>query len=214
MTRVARFILALILGLFLLTWAASGVVQTTVREWFERDLQSRAHLVMVGARPALADAWFDPASLKKQLTALARDERVIGVAACGSDFTTRSVTPGFPQEFSCLAVGPRIRDAGISADNTNQDLQEWNTSATLPTGRVLVTAIPITYEGQYLGFAILIHDLTYIERREKAAQTFLLIVFGILAILASGVPLLVARHARADWILDLHRTLHSGGKQP
>ena len=41
---MARFILALIVGLALLMWAASGVVQTTAREWFERDVSSRAQL--------------------------------------------------------------------------------------------------------------------------------------------------------------------------
>ena len=71
------------------------------------------NLVLIGARPALADAWYDPANLNKQLVALAQDERVIGVAACGADFSTRSITPGFPQEFSCLAVGPRIRKAAL-----------------------------------------------------------------------------------------------------
>jgi len=55
--------LALIVGLTLLTWAASGVVQSTVREWFERDVQSRSQLVLIGARPALADAWYDSANL-------------------------------------------------------------------------------------------------------------------------------------------------------
>jgi len=213
MTRVARYILALIVGLFLLTWAASGVVQTTVREWFERDVQSRAHLVLIGARPALADAWFDPSNLNKQLLALARDERVIGVAACGSNFSTRSITPGYPQDFSCQAVGPRIRDAGISASNANPALQEWSTAATLPAGRVLVTAIPITDQGEDFGFAILIHDLSYIQRREAAAQTFLVVFFAILAIMAFGIPYLVAKRARADWTLELHRVLHGGGKQ-
>src|SRR5580658_202615 len=114
MNRVARLMLALIVGLILLTWAASGVVQSTVREWFERDVQSRSQLVLIGARPALADAWNDSANLNKQLVTLAQEAHVIGVAACGTDFSTRSITPGFPQEFSCLAVGPLIRDSSPS----------------------------------------------------------------------------------------------------
>ena len=50
MPRMAQFILVLLVGLALLTWAASGVVQTTARGWFERDVSSRARLVLVGAR--------------------------------------------------------------------------------------------------------------------------------------------------------------------
>jgi trehalose 6-phosphate synthase len=205
--------LALIVGLSLLTWAASGVVQSTVREWFERDVQSRSQLVLIGARPALADAWYDPAILNKQLAALAQDARVIGVAACGADFSTRSITPGFPQEFSCLAVGPRLREALSSAAQANGGLQEWSTEATLPTGRVLVTAMPIKDEGQELGFAILVHDFSYIDRRETRAQTFLLVLAGILAIMVLGILLLVARRVRADWAVELQGLLRKGGKQ-
>ena len=210
MTRVARLILGLIVGLALLTWAVSGVVQTTVREWFERDAQSRAQLVLVGAQPALADAWYDPADLSKQLVTLAADERVIAVAACNIDFTTRSVTPGMPDEFSCPQVGPRVRETGY---NGQQTLRQWSTVAMLPTGSVLVSAMPIAEQGQQLGFAILVHDLSYVERREADAQLFLLAVFGLLGIMAFGIPVLVTRRARHEWSLEVRKLLHGSGKQ-
>ena len=85
--------------------------------------------------------------------------------------------------------------------------------ATLPTGRVFVSAMPVSSQGQVLGFTILVHDLSYIERRESAAQTFLIVVFAILAIMAFGVPLLAAKSARSDWSRELRRFLRGGGKQ-
>ena len=57
MRRMVPFTLALLLGLALLAWAASGVVQTTARHWFERDINSRANLVLVGAEKSLANSW-------------------------------------------------------------------------------------------------------------------------------------------------------------
>lgn len=214
MTRVARFILALIVGLALLTWAASGVVQTTVREWFERDVSSRAQLVLIGARESLADSWNDRDGLQKQLDSLARYERVMGVEACNADLTTRSSTPGFPEDFSCLAVGPRVLNADTANGGVRHAPHEWGTFATLPTGRVQVSAMPIwSAQGQELGFAVLVGDLSYIDRRETAAQTFLIVIFGILAVMAFGVPLLVARRARSDWSTELRSLLRGGGKQ-
>jgi trehalose 6-phosphate synthase len=213
MTRVARLILALIVGLALLTWAASGVVQTTVREWFTRDVQSRALLVLSSAGPSLANAWYDPAGLKSQLQNLAADERVIGAAACGSDFATRSVTSGFPDAFNCLAVGPRVRAAEASAGKSSENPYQWSTIATLPTGRVLVNAMPISAYGQEIGYAILVHDLFYIEHRESQAQVFLFTVFGVLAIMAFGIPMLVTKRARHEWTLEVRRLLRGGGKQ-
>ncbi len=204
---------ALIVGLFLLTWAASGVVESTAREWFERDVQSRSQLVLIGARPALADSWYDTANLNKQLVALAEDAHVIGVAACGADLSTRAITPGFPQEFSCHTVGSHIRPADPSATPSNRGSQQWSTEATLPAGRVLVTAMPIADDGQELGFAILVHDFSYVERREARAQTFLIVLSGILAVMVLGILLLVARRVRADWALELQGLLRKGGKQ-
>ena len=112
MPRMAQFFLALIVGLAVLTWAASGVVQTTSRGWFERDVESRARLVLVGARQSLANSWYDdPAVLEKQLSDLSRDDRVMGAAACGLDLIPKASTPGFPEEFGCWAIGSRIRSS-------------------------------------------------------------------------------------------------------
>ena len=210
---MAQFILALLLGLALLTWAASGVVQTTAREWFERDVNSRAQLVLVGAGDSLAHAWYgDPKDLQRQLSDLARDERVMGAAVCGADLKPRASTPGFPEEFGCWAIGSRVRVADTTGGSAIR-LQEWNTVATLPTGRVHVAVMPIRSLGQDLGFAILLHDLSYIERREAQARTFLIIAFGILAVMAFGVPMFVARWARHGWSVELRRMLRGGSNQ-
>ena len=112
MPRMAQFILSLVLGLALLTWAASGVVHTTAQEWFERDVNSRAQLVLTGVADALAHDWYDdPQRLQKQLVDLTRDERVMGAAVCDAYLTPRSSTPGFPEEFGCWAIGSRVRTA-------------------------------------------------------------------------------------------------------
>jgi trehalose 6-phosphate synthase len=209
MPRMAQFILALLLGLALLTWAASGVVQTTARGWFERDVSSRARLVLVGARQSLADAWYgDPKDLQKQLIALARDERVMGAAVCDVNLKPLTSTPGFPDDFNCWTVGARVR-AADPGGNTTGLLQEWNSVATLPTGRVHISVMPI-WKGQEVGFAILLHDLSFIERREAEARTFLIIAFGILAVMAFGVPMVVARWARYDWSLEVRSLLRGG----
>jgi trehalose 6-phosphate synthase len=73
--------------------------------------------------------------------------------------------------------------------------------------------MPVWSQGQEVGFSILVQDLSYIDRRVSAAQTFLIVVFGILAIMAFGIPLLVAKRARSDWSLELRRMMRGGGKQ-
>ena len=211
MTRVARLILALIVGLAVLTFAASGVVESTVRHWSELDMQERAQLVLRSAQPALADSWNDPARLTQQLNVLDSDQRVIGAAACGQDYSTQAITADFPHAFSCLDIGPRVRD--MEKAPHRGAAPAWSTVATLPAGQALVSAMPVVQGGQTLGYAILVHDLSYVDRRERRAQTFLLAIFGVLALLAFGIPMLVTRQARHEWSLELRDLLRGRGKQ-
>ena len=88
----------------------------------------------------------------------------------------------FLRPFSCSIVGNQAR---ASRGNSNR-LTDWSTVATLPTGRVYLSVMPLDSQGQQLGFITLLHDLSFIERREAQARTFLLIAFGILAVMACG----------------------------
>ncbi len=211
---MARLILVLLVGLALLTWAASGVVETTAREWFERDVNARAQLVLTGASRSLQQSWDNPLELGSDLLAIARDQRVLAVQACGFDFSIRSSTPGFPEEFDCAEVGPRVRAVASAEFPARESPRDWNTIATLPTGRVQVTSMPISADGQDLGFVTMVQDLSYIQEREEKARNFLIVIFAILALTAFGVPLLAARNARHEWSLELRRLLRRGGKQP
>src|SRR5665647_1531716 len=107
--RLAQFVLALIAGLALLAWAAAEVVQETAHQWFERDLSLRARLVVTGSRASLAADWHKDRQheLEGQLIEIARDERVMSVAACGMDFSLLASTPEFPSEFGCREIGAR-----------------------------------------------------------------------------------------------------------
>jgi len=206
---MAQFVLALLVGLALLTWAAASVVENTARGWFERDVSSRARLVLVGATHSLANNWYaGPPVLQKQLNDLARDERVMGVLICNADLTAHVSTPEFLEEFGCPVVGSRAR-----VETNPAAVQEWHTVATLPTGRVHVSVMPIESQEQQMGFVVLLHDLSFIERREAQARKFLLIAFGVLAIMAFGVPMFVAKWARYGWSNELRRLMRGGGKQ-
>jgi len=50
MRRGARFVLALVVGLALVTWVASVVVERSITRWFEKDLALRAELAVRGSR--------------------------------------------------------------------------------------------------------------------------------------------------------------------
>jgi trehalose 6-phosphate synthase len=212
--RLSEFVLALIVGLGLLAWAVEAIVQETARQWFERDLSLRARLVVTGSRASLAADWSRQRhrQLASQLIEIARDERVMGVEACGMDFSRLAATPGFPDEFGCRDIGTRA----AAPEGAPQPFQEWHSVSRLPGGSVHVSVIPL-WDGSrgQIGFLLLLQDMSFAERREAQTRTFLLIAFGVLAVLASAFTILVARFTRRHWSAELRGVLHGdAGHRP
>ncbi len=205
--RLAKFLLALITGLGLLAWVVAGVVQETARQWFERDLSLRARLVATGSRSSLAANWHpnQQSELAAQLIEIARDERVMAVAACDMQRSLLASTPGFPIEFGCREIGLR---ASLSDNPSMMSFRDWSTVGRLPGGSVHVSAIPLSDGGRgQIGFLLLLQDMSYAERREALTRTFLFVSFGVLGLLASVLTIFVARFSRRSWSAELRNIL-------
>jgi trehalose 6-phosphate synthase len=108
-----RFVIALVLGLGLVAWAATVIVHRTTSAWFEKDLNLRAQLAVNGARQALLATWRQgqPAEMRGVLEDLTHDERIMAAAACSADLTPLTQTKDYPGQFSCRDVGPHLRPA-------------------------------------------------------------------------------------------------------
>jgi trehalose 6-phosphate synthase len=210
MRRAARFALALVLGLALVTGVASLLVQRTARDWFERDLGLRAQLAVNGARRALLAQWQNdtPGALSSTLTELTFDERIMASAACTRDQVMIAHTKGFPAELSCAQLAPRV--LGESGN-----MRAWADILRVPgQGEVHISATPIAGPDGAPGFVVLVQDLAFIERRERKTQEFIFLVFGFLALAASAVTAVAARLSWRSWSEELRRLIRSGKQAP
>jgi trehalose 6-phosphate synthase len=212
-TRAGRFVVGLVVGLGLVTWAGSVIVDRTTRAWFERDITLRAHLAANGARQALLAHWSpeDAGVLQQLLGDLTRDERVMAAAACAPDLLTLASTPSFPADFSCRAVGPHLRPTSAQPD---APWQAWEDRSSLPAGQIQVNAVPMMADGRTLGFLVLVHDLSFAERREATTRRFLIVAFGLLALAAAGVTVVAARLSWRDWSNEIRRFLRGDTERP
>jgi trehalose 6-phosphate synthase len=213
MRRALRFMLALVLGLALVTWVASIVVHQTTQAWFEKDLYLRAQLVVNGARQALIAHWNkeQPTDLEGLLAEITRDDRILAAAACSADLALIAKTHEFPSRPSCRELGLHVRPA---ADSPAASWTSWRTVDVLPGGQVHLSAIPVVDAERPLGFVVLVHDLSFVERREAMTDRFLLIAFGFLALAASAVTIVAARLSWRSWSEELRRFLRSGTHRP
>jgi trehalose 6-phosphate synthase len=209
MRRAARFLVVLMVGLALVAWAASAIVHRTTRDWFEKDVSLRAQLVVSGARQALAANWRKEqrSQLQNLLAEIAHDERIMAAAACTADLASLTRTKDFPPQFDCPSIGSRVR---VSADPASVQWQTWTDVAALPGGEVHVSAIPVLDDGEALGFVVLVHDLSFVQRREETTRRFLLAAFGFLAVAAAVVTVVAARLSWLGWSDQFRRFLRSG----
>lgn len=205
-----RFVLVLVVGLALLTWLGSVLVQQMTREWFERDVRLRSELVVNSARQALLAHWRKAESreLRNLLVEILRDERIMAATACATDFTVLAKTPDFPSDFSCRKVGTQIRPEPKSPPAS---WSPWHTVASLPAGSVYLSAIPVIEADTALGFVILVHDMSFVERREGETRYFLWLAFSILGLTAAVITLVAARLYWHGWSTALRLLLRGDG---
>ena len=203
MRRAAAFLVVLFLGLGLLALAGHAVLDRTVSGWFERDLQLRSSLAVQSARRSLVRHWNDRANLTAVLADITRDERILGAAACSPAGELVAATEGYPQEFPSSALERRLAQGSAAAAS-------WATTADLPMGRVHVSATAIDSDAGQLGIVVLVHDLSFVARREATTRDLLLMAFFVLALGAAVVTLLAARLAWRGWTNELRKALSGG----
>ena len=170
----------------------------------------RSELVVSSARQALLAHWRKAESreLRNLLVELMRDERIMAAAACAADLTALAKTPDFPSGFSCRKVGTQVRPEPKSPPTS---WSSWHTVASLPAGGVYLSAIPVIEADQALGFVILVHDMSFVERREGETRYFLWLAFGILGLTAAVITLVAARLYWHGWSTALRLLLRGDG---
>jgi trehalose 6-phosphate synthase len=192
MLRSLRFVLALLLGLSVLSAVALLGMQGRLRAWFEQDLSLSAYLTASSARQALTERWSQPADLGVLLQDLARSGRVLAAAACDSAGRVVAQTDSFPQGLGCGATTPQVvRMRGV---------------------KLRISAFPLSSGVKELGALTLIHDLRYEEDRIFAAQRFLGLLLGGLTVGAALLMLLASILLQRQWCDELRQALY-GNKQ-
>ena len=127
----------------------------------------------------------------------------MAAAACATDMKLLTATAQYPADrFRCAELAVSVRQAA--------GWTEWHQVSELPGGPVFLSAVPLL-EGQVaLGFVVLLHDMSFVQRREAETQRFLLLAFAVLSVMASLVTMIVSRLSWRIWSNELRRLLHGG----
>ncbi|MBL8721250.1 MAG: trehalose-6-phosphate synthase, partial [Myxococcales bacterium] len=135
------------------------------------------------------------------LADITRDERIMAAAACSSSGDQLAATDSYPIGFSCRSLLDRMRAEGPVGPT-------WSMTSELPSGRVNLSLTTVETSGSTtLGAVVLVHDLSYLGRREATTRNLLLVGFLLVAIGVALVITLAARFAWKDWTSELQRAL-------
>jgi len=196
MHAAIRYLALLFASLALVAWGASELFNRQARVWAERDMGMRARLAASAAGPSLAQA--TGAAARKQLDAMVRDERLMGAALCQRDGQFEVASVSFPQSLGCGSLPAEARETGELG---------WDRTVSGPSGAVHLTVVPIGDDPERPRFLLLVHDLSFVERRADTTRRYTFLAFGLVGLLGAAAASVVARLSWLSWTTQLRRVL-------
>lgn len=198
-----RFLLPLVLVLAVLAYAVIPLVDTLTLKWFVRDIEIRVQLIAGAMEGPITEliALESKAESKSKLMAyfqrIIKDERLFAIGFCDRNNQLTYKTQTYPDSVPCEGA------AAVSAGET--------ALVRLAQGAVHVAAVGLEAGGRSLGRLMLIHDMSWVERRSSATKWYLFYLFVAIGAISSLVTVLVAHLSWRGWVAGVRGMLRGEG---
>ena len=194
-----RFVLPLLLALATFAWAAVPLTDALMQRWFVRDLDMRSSLIAATVQEPLsaligADATGRMTTLFNRLI---QDERLYAVGLCLPGRTDAISTFTFPPEIRCAALM-------VSPVATERMLRTAH-------GLLHVAVRDVETAPSAGGRLVLVHDMSFVERRSADTRKYIIILFAVLGIVISLITVFVAHLSWRGWIEGVRAMLRGEG---
>lgn len=194
-----RFLVPLILILTGAAYLALPLMDRLTLRWFARDLDMRGTLVANALSDTLTDALQETRGRRLQnlFDRAVQDERLVAIGWCSNDGNVVRRTQRFPNDLTCegarevaSAKDPQLRIEG---------------------GPVHVSFHPISGEAGPSGNLVLMHDLSFIERRSQDTRKYLLLFIAGLGAAIALATVIVAQLSWRGWVNGARALLRGEG---
>jgi len=194
-----RFLLPLALVLAGLAYGVIPLVDTLTLKWFLRDLEIRSELIGRMVEPPLVDllAAESKAKLLNYFHRIIQDERLFAIGFCDRDGKLVYKTLTYPESVPCDGTGT------VAAGRTAL-LQ-------LSQGAVHVAAVDIEGNGRRWGRLMLVHDMSWIQRRSSDTKWYLFYLFAVIGAVIALVTVLIAHLSWRGWVAGVQAMLRGEG---
>ncbi|MGE5161974.1 MAG: alpha,alpha-trehalose-phosphate synthase (UDP-forming) [Betaproteobacteria bacterium] len=193
-----RFLLPLALAMLAMAYFTVPVVDSLTLRWFMRDLDIRAGTIGRALEEPVLDAVERDAwrRVDSQLERIASDERLLALGVCNVAGDLVRKTRLMPGGLDCRTVD------GAS---------EGGAMVRLSRGPVHVAAIPLRRAGVHGATLLLVHDLSFVERRSQDTRYYVIILFTVLGMLLALISMLVAHMSWRGWVAGVRAMLQGEG---
>jgi trehalose 6-phosphate synthase len=183
-----RFVLPVAFASCVVAYFGLPYIERLLAEWFRSDVELRAQLVMHSMEEPITELvengneW----RLRNYLAKITADERLLAVLVCRTDGSTLFKTDRAPTAISC--------DAASMPNSTPTRIVQ------LPSGSVQISrfdfdgAVPTPFR------VLMLHDLSFVDRRQRTARDFVLVFVGISVLLLALLVVLVAWLQLRRWV--------------
>jgi trehalose 6-phosphate synthase len=188
-----RFIVPLGLALAGIAYGVVPLVDDLTLKWFVRDLDTRAKLLASAIQEPLVELLADNSRDKARADHVAayfdrllEDERLYALGFCDTagKLVYRSAT--LPAAVGCTQP----------ADDEGQVLK-------LPSGSLHVVASPIRVDGERLGELLIVHDMSFVERRSADTKKYIVWLFAALGALVALITVVIAEISFRGWMAGI-----------
>ncbi|HUL91014.1 MAG TPA: trehalose-6-phosphate synthase [Burkholderiales bacterium] len=187
-----RFILPLAITLAAIAYAVVPLVDRLTLQWFVRDLDIRTSLIARTIQEPLSDLVREGSRFKilRYFDRLIQDERLFAVGFCGPEHKLLYKTITFPVSIGCSVEPGRTVGAEGRVVNLNR-------------GPVHVGNYELEADGKAYGRLVLVHDMSFVQRRSDDTKKYIFYLFAALAAIVSLVTVVIAEVSWRGWVAGL-----------
>ncbi|HEX6708626.1 MAG TPA: trehalose-6-phosphate synthase [Albitalea sp.] len=172
--------------------------QLTLR-WFSRDLNTRGELVANTLAEPIIDA-MNPRNGKRLQTLIDRatqDERMVAIALCTPDGDLIHRTAGYPRTLTCSGA--------------KEAAQKKDPRMRIEGGPVHVGVHPISSESGKVIDVVLLHDLSFVDRRSQDTRRYLIALIAGLGLAMALITMVVAQLSWRGWVKGVRAIMRGEG---
>ena len=194
-----RFLLPLLLTLVVAALVALPVMDRLTLRWFARDLNSRDAVVANTLSDAITDSQSDGKSWRVQMLIerAVQNERLVAIALCGSDDQMLRHTQAYPASLGCAEARTLARKPDPRLD--------------MASGAVYVGVHSLNPEEAKSEGLVLLHDLSFIDRRSLDTRRYLVIFIVCLGLAIALITMAVAQISWRGWVKGMQGILRGEG---